>query len=374
MTKRFILLAVVGIVAVVACWIGLDKSQSTRKGFTRDDKNSTTGSIALQSAGDRAIQSPRADGPREETRSHVANSTSVIARLRRSLSNEGARGKLSREVVETYLANRDRSALSLLVAWQESGTRDYLDEAAERFPKDPRVQIALLAMELPDDQRAAAIERLKLAAPDNPLANYYAAQEYFRQKNLGGALDELSKANGKAGYDDYILPMLREREELFVAAGLSPLEAKVHAMLGVTMPYLPVVNEMRAGLTAEIQSLTQKGDMETALQLGADGIAAARQVGQGAGSRVILNELVALTMERQVLAAMAPAQATGLLQQPVTERLAELKAQRDEITQLTRDADITDSEVSPEEFVRYFELMDSDGEMAALRWLNAQVQ
>lgn len=374
MTKRFILLSVVGIVAAVACWIGLDKSHSTRKGAIRNDKSATTVPVALRPAGDGAVKLSRTDGPGEENASRAANLAAIIARLRRSLSNEGTRGKLSREVVETYLANRERSPLSLLAAWQESGTRDYLDEAAERFPKDPRVQIALLATDLPDDQRVAAIQRLKLAAPTNPLANYYAAQEYFRQKNSSGAVDELSQANGKAGYDDYILPMLQEREELFASANLSPLEAKVQALLGVMMPYLPVVNEMRAGLTAEIQSLTQKGDVETAVQLGADGIAAARHVGQGAGSQIILNELVALTMERQVLAAMPPEQATALLQQPVAERLAELKAQRDEITQLTRDADITDSEVLPEEFVHYFELMDSDGEMAALRWLNAQVQ
>jgi hypothetical protein len=104
-------------------------------------------------------------------------------RLKRSISSDLSRGKVSREVINAFLESRGRTALSLIVAWQESENVDLLNEAAERFPNEPRVQMAMLATDLTDEQRALWIARLKAGAPDNALANYYAAADHFRQKN-----------------------------------------------------------------------------------------------------------------------------------------------------------------------------------------------
>src|SRR5262245_2613782 len=74
----------------------------------------------------------------------LAGDPKVRQTLSRLLSVGRTRGQISRPVLEDFVASADRRATALLVAWREIEDSAYLEEAAERFPEDPRVQFAMI--------------------------------------------------------------------------------------------------------------------------------------------------------------------------------------------------------------------------------------
>jgi hypothetical protein len=306
------------------------------------------------------------------TIAHGAATNSLSPRLQRLLSGDPLRGKISRDVLNAFLEDRGRTALSLLVAWQESGNEELLQEAAERHPDDPNVQLAMLATQLPDEERWQWIARFKASAPENALANYYAAAEFLQKNDLASAIAELRAATTKSGYEDYMIAQLAERNVLFQATGLPETEARVQAMFGVTMPFLSVLNKMRQGLPSEIEARLAGGDVQGAIDLGGMGMTMAAQMRTGSSSHVILNELVSLAIERSMLEALGTDAAGTLLGASSTDRLAEIKSRGEEIRELTRTIDPAANDISPAQLTQYLQIMLDSGELQALQWLKAQ--
>jgi hypothetical protein len=196
--------------------------------------------------------------------------------------------------------------------------------------------MAMLATDLTDEQRALWIARLKTGAPDNALANYYAAADHFRQKNGEAAVAELAAAGAKESYDDYVWATVEERRALFIAAGLSPLEAGVHALFGTPLNYLKPVSGLSQGLVPLIETAVRNGDVSGASELANLGGSVADKIRSGSGSGVILNELVAIALERKTLQALEPTAPAALDVTPLKGRLEELNQRREEILQLAQ--------------------------------------
>ena len=80
-----------------------------------------------------------------------------------------------------------------------------------------------------------------------------------------------------------------------------------------------------------------------------------------------------MAMEKRVLEPLAQNQRYDFLGQTPAERLTALKNQRDEIRALTQSVDAFDpaSGLTEPELLVYFERLKNSGELAALRWLNA---
>jgi hypothetical protein len=92
------------------------------------------------------------------------------------MDNEGTTPGMSRVQIESYLEQNRRSAESLLAAFRLTRDRALLQEAAEKYPNDPRVHYAGWISAYRDDnsspeERRQWLEAFKQSAPGNALAN-----------------------------------------------------------------------------------------------------------------------------------------------------------------------------------------------------------
>jgi hypothetical protein len=366
-------LAIASVIAVCAmlCW--LIPSSKPKTVLAKPAERARFKEVILGDANvARSGASPTEPADRTATNARGTPRETISPRLQRLLSGDPVRGKISREVIDSFLDERGRSALSLLVAWQESGNDELLREAAERHPDDPQVQIAMLSTELSAEERMQWIERFKKSAPDNALADYYAAVEFFQRQDATSAIAALRAGTGKSQYEDYMIDQMRERESLFRAAGLPGAEARVQAMFGTTMPFLRALSKVRQELPPEITARLSAGDVQGAIDLGSMGMTMAGQMKTGSSSHVILNELVSMAIERSMIESLGPAAADQLLAASSADRLAEIARRRDEIRELTRTIDPATQNISPAQLTQYLQIMLDSGELQALQWLKAQ--
>jgi len=177
----------------------------------------------------------------EEETSSLENEDQRLRRL--FIEAVGSPPGLPDDDIEPYLQQHGRSASTLLAAWRVSGSDQYLREAATKFPDDPRVQFALLTTTefvfgesgdnpLLGDHRKWT-DRFKQSSPDNALAYYFSAEEYFQQKQPDQALKEIMTASTKPVFDDYSLATMQDNEygQMFLTAGHPPAEAQVEGFM-----------------------------------------------------------------------------------------------------------------------------------------------
>ena len=201
--------------------------------------------------------------------------------------------KPSTAAIELYLQQHGRSAASLLAAWQVSGNLDHLREAATRFENDPRVQFAVLATDAFHDDRSKWIALFKQSSLYNPLANYFAALDYFRQNQTDQAVGEMVAASSKQGFDNYMTAAFRECEELFLATGTSPIDAKAEGFAAVFLMLQPYVETMRdfGQAAADTQAAyAEAGDSASAQDLAKSGVDLGRQMNLGSGGQLLISQ------------------------------------------------------------------------------------
>jgi hypothetical protein len=112
------------------------------------------------------------------------------------------------------------------------------------------------------------------------------------------------------------------------------MEAGVHALFGTPLNYLKPVSGLSQGLVPLIETAVKNGDVSGASELADLGGSVADKIRSGSGSGIILNELVAIALERKTLQALEP---TGPASPDVTQlkgRVEELNQRREEILQL----------------------------------------
>ena len=280
---------------------------------------------------------------------------------------------LPREQIEAYLRRSSRDPANLLAAYRLSRDKIYLAEAAQTHPHDPRIQVAMLAdSDLTPEQRQQWLARLKQSAPDNALANCLAAADLFKSKQTAAALQELAAAAQKNRFDDYATADLNTTEEMLLLSGKSPIESKAIAFSGTSLPHISTVNALSKEIAALQKDALAHGDPAAAQSYAALAVGLARQITAGPSGSLLIEQLVAMSIEKRVLEPLAQNQTFDLLRQTPAERLAILKAQREEIRFLTQAADAFDpnSGLTESEVLAYFERLKNSGELAALRWLN----
>src|SRR5213075_2517561 len=102
-----------------------------------------------------------------------------------------------------------------------------LCEAATNFPNNPRVQLSLLRHDLFPEDRRKWLDLFKASSPDNPLANYLSARDYFKNGQSDLAVNEWNEAATKPAFKDYAMDFKLDEEELNLAAGRSSLQARL---------------------------------------------------------------------------------------------------------------------------------------------------
>jgi hypothetical protein len=266
------------------------------------------------------------------------------------------RMKRAAETLDRHLAQQQRSAQSLLAAYQISGAIALLREAAERFPDEPSVQLEMVMKGESPEERRKALDALRAADPENALVDCLAALQHIKDNDLESAFKELTAAAGKPGWDTYDDSKIQGTEDAYLAAGSSPAEAKVAAVFGLPLGHVVSLNGLSSQLSELQNHYAQSGDAEASESV--------RQMGQRLGMRMqagvttFISEMTGMAIEQRF---SDPATSAG--------RIAEMQQRLDEIRELSSNVAPRLSNISETEAILYTERIKSEGEQAATKWL-----
>lgn len=277
----------------------------------------------------------------------------------------------------------------MLAAYHASGDADhptgdieYLKEAARNFPNDPQVQCTVLAQwnaletsAFPDDKRKW-LDAFKASSPDNSLANYLSASDYFQNNQPEAAIKEISEASGKSSFGDFAMESFLGEEDLYRASGKSPLEADRAAMAGAAGDLLPELASMKGiaqGVLALKKQYLNSGDTASAQNLSQMSLELADRLTGGDSGKLIISQLVGMSI--QAISLQQLDQNTGysfLGGETPAQRSQELKQQRAALRELSQSFQSIAPTLSEAEMVSYAERAKIYGEAAAMRWLQQQ--
>ena len=277
--------------------------------------------------------------------------------------------KLTTEQVESYLNANRRNAASLLAAYRTTGNLALLEEAMQQYPNDPQVAFwAALDKDLSPGQRRQWLGAFKQSAPDNALANYLSAVDYFKVGQTDQAVQELIAASDKPQFQDYSMNSVQDNEEAYLAAGYSVAEAKALAFVPTSMalPDLRELKQLGQDMVDLANSYRQTGDetsAQAALQL-------AVNLGQQASTGQYMIDLdLGMKVERNALRAMDPNSPYGNSGQTVQDRLNQLTQQIAVGYELDKQADPLLQTMSDQDWINFTDRARLFGEQAALQWL-----
>ncbi len=280
--------------------------------------------------------------------------------------------KLTAEQVESYLKANRRNAASLLAAYRTTGNPALLEEAMQKYPNDPQVDFeAVFDKDLPPEEQRQWLNTFEQSAPDNALANYLSAFNYFKAGQTDQAVQELIAASDKPQFQDYRLDRVQDDQEAYLAAGYSVAEAKALSLSQLPLPYLkPLRDEVRDYLVPLANSYSQVGDVESAqaaLQMGVN-------LGQrfdvdGPAGQFEINNLVGMAIQRIVLGAMDPNSPYGGNGQTVQDQLNQIAQRKAAVAELLHQAEPLLQTMSDQDWISYTDRKMAFGSEAAMRWL-----
>jgi hypothetical protein len=262
--------------------------------------------------------------PPTETVSNELRPSALIPKLLK----DGRPPSLTHEQIETYLAANGRNAASLMAAFQVSDDPALLAEAMQKYPNDPQVDFrAAMDASLPSEQRRQWLNAFEQSAPDNALANYLSAQDYFNSGQSGPAVQELNAAAGKTQFQDYSMDTLQNMTEAYLNAGYPPADAQIIAGTQLGLPQLSALKQLGQDMVGLAGSYQQSGDTASANLA----LQTAVNLGQSLGSSgvpFLINSLVSMSIENNAFKAMDPGSAYGDTGQTVQEAMDQLNQQK----------------------------------------------
>jgi RNA polymerase sigma factor (sigma-70 family) len=296
--------------------------------------------------------------------------TNAFARL---FKNEGELPKLSRDQVESYLTLNRRSAESLVAAFRLAGDSSLLQEAVEEHPNEPRVSFAgWIAAQTKNDafpeERRQWLDAFKQSAPDNALANYLSAQDYFKSGQADRAVEELVAAAAKSKFQDYSADYAQNVEEAYLAAGSSEAEAKAVAAYDVLLPHLAEMRRLSESLPDLAALYRQAGDESSAQAVVLMGLDLGQRLEESSGGSLTTRDFVGLAIQRNILNRLEPGALYDDAGQTVQNQLDALTQRVESLKGLWKEAQPVLENVPDQELIRYFDRMKTFGETEALRW------
>ena len=271
--------------------------------------------------------------------------------------------------VEAYLKANGRNASSLLAAYRTSHDPALQNEAMQKYPNDPQVAFeAVFKKDASPEEKRQWLDAFKQSAPDNALANYLSALNYFKAGQRDQAVQELTAASGKQQYQDYTQNRVQDDEEAYLSAGYSAAEAKSIALPWLMVPQFSPVKQLGLEMVDLASAYTQSGDQASAqatLQIAAN-------LGQRLGESpdvCLLTPLVGIAVERMALNAMDPSSPYGNNGQTVQDRLNQIAQQKAAIKELADQADPLLENLPGQDWISYVDRHLIFGEEAAMRWV-----
>jgi hypothetical protein len=240
-----------------------------------------------------------------------------------------------------------------------------------KFPNDPQVAFeATISSSLhlsPSEQRQW-LDTFEKSAPNNSMANYLSAVNYFNGGDIEHGLLELTAAAGKK-LDDYNTSRAQSDIEAFQGAGYSLVEATQFGTSQLVLPQLAQLKQLAMQSADLAKAYRQAGDndaAQNALQL-ADNLG--RQYATPSTGEPLVSQLVGIAIERIALANMDPNTPYGDNGQTVQDRLNQLVQQRTQIQQMARQTEAILPSLSPDDLITYKNRWLMLGEANAEQWL-----
>ena len=297
--------------------------------------------------------------------------TNAFARL---FNADGELPKLSHEQLESYLTQNRRGAGSLVAAFRLAEDRSLLQEAAEKHPEDPQVNFAgwttaQMKKDASPEERRQWLDAFKQSAPDNALANYLSAQDYFKSSQTDRAVEELVVAAGKSKFQDYSADYVQNVEEAYLAAGCSAAEAKAAAAYSVVLPQLAEMKRLSQSLSDLSALYRQAGDESSAQAIVQMGLDLGRRLEESSGGSLTTQDLVGLAIQRNLLKGLDPSALFGDSGLTVQNQLDAVTQRVEGLKRLWKEAEPILRNMPDQELICYFDRMNTFGETEALRWV-----
>jgi RNA polymerase sigma factor (sigma-70 family) len=277
--------------------------------------------------------------------------------------------KLTAEQAEDYLKENGRKASSLLAAYRTSGDPKLLKEAMEKYPDDPQVAFeAAFANDSSPEQQRQWLDTFEKSAPDNALANYLSADNYFKAGQTDQAVQELTAAAGKQQFQDYTLDRVQNDVEAYLSAGYPVAEAEYLSTWQLALPQLAPEKQLGQDLIDLANAYKQSGDQasaQTALQMAVN---LGQRYSPTAAGEAIIDQLVGLAIQRGALSAMDPNSPYGDSGQSVQDQLNQLTQQRAALKDLGQQIGSLLEKVSDQDWISYYNRWMISGEAAAGQW------
>jgi len=278
--------------------------------------------------------------------------------------------KLTTEQVEAFLKANGRTASSLLAAFRTSGDPALLREAMEKYPNDPQVAFeAVYAKDLSPEQQRQWLDTFEKSAPDNALANYLSALNYFNSGQIDQGVQELTAASGKQQFQDYTLNRIQDDEEAYLLAGYSAAEAERISSEWITLPQLAPMKRLGQDLVALANAYSQSGDSASAQAVLQMAMNLGQRYADASASAALVSQLVGTAIERMALDAMDPNSPYGGNGQTVQDQLNQMAQQKAAINELWKKAEPLMPTMSDQDWISYTDRRKIFGEVAAWQWV-----
>ncbi len=217
-----------------------------------------------------------------------------------------------------WLAKRGRDAGSLVAMYDVTGDEALLKEAAEKYPDNPVVCVAmlqqLLKSEAPAEEVRKWAEQFIKATPGNPMGHYFLATACSKAGDETGVKAALEKALEQPGRPD---SLLRDRvmtvKEGALASGLSLGDASYAALAGPLERggvNVTLGNNLLGFFKRSFAAAENAEDPARAQSLAELGVRVAAQLGY-TKSPSLMDEMIAASLRKRVLTEMDPATEIG---------------------------------------------------------------
>ncbi len=287
--------------------------------------------------------------------------------------------KMALERGNKWLESRGRDAASLVAAWDITGEEALLLEAAEKFPGDPRVCLAMIQHAGYDAEAALPwIERLIASEPDNPGAHYLKVSALMKQKDRPAALAALRMAVALKGpNNDHLGARILTVREAALASGASIREAAQVALAGPlshTTAYQTFTGAIQV-LREEIAAAKAAGDQDRLVKLAGLGMATVAHTA-GGSSKSLIDEHIGMAVEKAVLLELEGDTEFGATGRTVAQQLEDLDQRHIRLSEFLKQTMASDSifnDASDAQIAEYTDRFLLQGERAARVWLHEQI-
>lgn len=276
---------------------------------------------------------------------------------------------LSREQADAFVERNRTNAESLLAAYRVTHDPKYLRSAAGKFPNDPRVLFRAVAHDALPEKRRNLLEQYKQADADNSLPYYLSAADHLKNGDLESAFQDLGQATAKETFRDYITESILTLEDIYLAAGHSPVDAKALATCAVELPHLTQLNEMSRSMVELVGQYQNSGDDQSAQNLVAMGLRLSGHLAKLQEGGNLLGQIVAIRTERSFLEQLDSGQSYPFLTATVDERISAGRAREQAIREDSQFVNEWIPEATEPEIISYLDRLKIHGESAAIEWL-----